>query len=84
MDIQNKNYIDLIAKGGISIILLYIIIHFGNLYYEKIEEVNKELLSIRVELAKIQSSIIDKEDINRIIQEKINLHEAKYHLHQQK
>lgn len=84
MEINHKNYIDLIAKGGISIILLYIIIHFGNLYYEKIEEVNKELLSIRVELAKIQSSIIDKEDINRIIQEKINLHEAKYHLHQQK
>ena len=84
MEINHKNYIDLIAKGGISIILLYIIIHFGNLYYQKIEEVNKELLSIRVELAKIQSSIIDKEDINRIIQEKINLHEAKYHLHQQK
>lgn len=84
MEINHKNYIDLIAKGGISIILLYIIIHFGNLYYEKIEQVNKELLSIRVELAKIQSSIIDKEYINRIIQEKINLHEAKYHLHQQK
>ena len=68
MDIQNKNYIDLIAKGGVSIILLYIIIHFGNLYYEKIEEVNKELLSIRVELTKIQSTIINKEDIISIIE----------------
>ena len=48
MELNTKNYFDLATKGGIALILLYIIVHFGNMYYLKIEEMNRELLSIRV------------------------------------
>ena len=40
---------------------------------------NKELLSIRVELAKIQSTLLSKDDISSMIDDKINLHEVKFH-----
>lgn len=77
-----KNMVDLFTKGGIgaiAIILLYILFHFGDLYYTKIEQMNKQLLSIRIELAKIQSTLINKDEISNLIDQKINVHEIKYH-----
>lgn len=75
----HKNIIELIAKTGAIGILAYIIIFFGGQYMEKITMMQKDLIQIRIELTKIQATLLSKDDIQDMINSKMNYHEAKYH-----
>ena len=75
----HKNIIELIAKTGAIGILAYIIIFFGGHYMEKITMMQKDLIQIRIELTKIQATLLSKDDIQDMINSKMNYHEAKYH-----
>lgn len=75
----HKNIIELIAKTGAIGILAYIIIFFGGQYMEKITMMQKDLIQIRIELTKIQATLLSKDDIQEMINSKMNYHEAKYH-----
>ena len=68
----HKNIIQLITKTGAIGILAYIIIFFGGQYMEKITTIQKDLIQIRIELTKIQSTLLSKDDIQEMIDSKMN------------
>lgn len=76
---EKNKIIELITKTGAIGILAYIIIFFGGQYMEKITMMQKDLIEIRIELTKIQSTLLSKDDIQSMINDKMNYHEAKYH-----
>lgn len=75
----HKTIIQLIAKTGAIGILAYIIIFFGGQYMQKMTMMQKDLIQIRIELTKIQATLLSKDDIQDMINSKMNYHEAKYH-----
>lgn len=81
MDAPNnhKNLLEIITKTGAIGILAYIIIYFGGAYLTKISEMQKDLIQIRIELTKIQTTLLSKDDITTMINQKMQLHEASFH-----
>ena len=71
---NHKNLIEIITKTGAIGILAYIIIFFGGQYMEKITMMQKDLIQIRIELTKIQSTLLSKDDIQGMINQKMDLH----------
>ena len=76
---NHKNLIEIITKTGAIGILAYIIIFFGGQYMEKITMMQKDLIQIRIELTKIQSTLLSKDDIQGMINQKMDLHQASFH-----
>ena len=76
---KNKNLIEIITKTGAIGVLAYIIVFFGSAYLTKITELQRQLLQIRIQLTKIQSSLLSKEDVESMIDNKFQIHEAKFH-----
>lgn len=74
-----KSIIELISKGGITAVLTFIVIYFGGSFLNSMQQMQKDLSSIRVQLVKIQSSIITQQHVEKMIQEKIKLLQYKYH-----
>ena len=72
-------YLEIFAKQGIAGLLIFVIVIFGLKYLEKLSEIQMDLQNIKVELVKVQTSIIDKAEIEKIIDTKIRLIELKYH-----
>lgn len=73
MDAPNnhKNLLEIITKTGAIGILAYIIIYFGGAYLTKISEMQKDLIQIRIELTKIQTTLLSKDDITTMINQKM-------------
>jgi len=63
MEKITNNVVELISKTGITGALIAVIIYFGSLFVSSLNDVQKELCSIRLELVKIQSSIISEDKI---------------------
>lgn len=76
---MHKNLIEIITKGGIIGILAYIILYFGTSYMSTMSEMQKDLIQIRIELTKIQTTLLSKDDIQGMINNKMQIHEAHYH-----
>ena len=71
---MHKNLIEIITKGGIIGILAYIILYFGTSYMSTMSEMQKDLIQIRIELTKIQTTLLSKDDIQGMINTKMELH----------
>lgn len=67
----HKNLIEIITKGGIIGILAYIILYFGTSYMSTMSEMQKDLIQIRIELTKIQTTLLSKDDIQGMINNKM-------------
>ena len=77
---QYKNTIlELCSKGGVAAVLLFILLYFGNSFLSSQQEMQKDLANIRVELAKIQATIIPPSQIEKMIDDKIKILEYHYH-----
>ena len=76
---NHKSLLETLAKSGISGLLIFVIIIFGLKYLEKFSEIQTDLQNIKIELVKVQNKIMDKADIEKLIDDKINLHEVKFH-----
>lgn len=74
-----KNIIDTFAKSGISGLLIFVIIFFGSRFVQKLTVIQTDLEKIKIELVKVQNTIIDRGEIEKMIENAINLHEAKKH-----
>ena len=79
MEKITNNVVELISKTGITGALIAVIIYFGSLFVSSLNDVQKELCSIRLELVKIQSSIISEDKIQKMIDDKIQKVIFKYH-----
>ena len=79
MEQLKKNVFQLLTKGGITAVLAFIIIYFGGMFIKNISEIQLQLSQIRVELVKIQSTIITEDVVEKRIDDKIKLHQYHYH-----
>ena len=71
--INHKAFFELLTKGGISAVLLFIIFYFGSCFLSSIQDMQKDLAQIRVEIVKIQASIITVSQVEKMIDEKTRL-----------
>ena len=78
-NLNSKNIIEIITKGGISAVLLVIILYFGGTFLRTMQEMQKDLASIRIEIAKVQTAILTPEQVEKMIDAKIKLLEYHYH-----
>lgn len=75
----NKTILTLLKEGGISAALIAVLIWFGTLFVNSIGDIQKDLSSIRLELVKIQSSLMTEERVEKIVDERIEKTILKYH-----
>lgn len=66
-------YLEIFAKQGIAGLLVFVIVIFGLKYLEKLSEIQMDLQSIKIELVKVQNQIIDKAEIEKMIETKLKL-----------
>jgi putative IMPACT (imprinted ancient) family translation regulator len=78
-NLNSKNIIEIITKGGISAVLLVIILYFGGTFLSTLQEMQKDLAQIRIEITKVQSTILTPEQVEKMIDAKIKLLEYKFH-----
>ena len=78
-NLTSKNLVETLAKGGLSAALIVLLMYFGGMFLSSMQEMQKDLSSIRVELVKIQASIITQEKVEHLIDEKIKILQYKYH-----
>lgn len=57
-NLNSKNVVEMLTKGGISAVLLIIILYFGGAFMNSMQEMQKDLASIRIEIAKVQVKIL--------------------------
>lgn len=56
-------------------ILIIIIGFFGAAYFNKLNEIQKDLVSLQIKVAEIQSSIMTRQDVKEMIRDEVQ----KYH-----
>ena len=76
---MNDKFLDILKKASPTTILVVILLYFGNLYLTKIEKVETELLSIRLELNKLQIQLVPANELQNEMRELIKTHERIYH-----
>lgn len=69
----------MITRGGVAAVLLVIVLYFGNTFILSMTEMQKELATIRVEIQKLQDSVITTATVEKMIDEKITLLQYKFH-----
>ena len=62
-----KTILTMLKEGGISAALIAVLIWFGTLFVNSIGEIQKDLSSIRLELVKIQSSLLTEERVEKLV-----------------
>ena len=78
-NLKNTNLVELVTKGGITAVLLVIILYFGGTFLRTMQEMQKDLAQIRVQIVKVQSAILSPEQVEKMIDAKIKLLEYKFH-----
>lgn len=76
---MNDKLLELLKKSSPTAILVVILLYFGNIYLTKIEKIETELLSIRLELNKLQMQLVPANELQNEMKELIKTHERIYH-----
>lgn len=76
---QTKGILEVFAKNGIAGLLIFVLVIFGLKFIEKLSEIQTDLQQIKIEMIKVQNSIVDKAEIEKMIADKIEIHEARHH-----
>ena len=63
MTMDNKTILDLLKNGGLAAALIAILLYFGTGLMTKLNELQKDLVNIRIELTTIQNTQFNREDI---------------------
>lgn len=79
MESPTKGILEIFAKNGIAGLLIFVLIIFGLKFIEKLSDIQVDLQNIKIELVKVQNTIIDKAEIEKMINDRFIIHEAKYH-----
>lgn len=76
---MNDKFLEILKKASPTTILFIILLYFGNLYLTKIEKIESELLSIRIELNKLQLQLVPANELKEEMKELIKTHERIFH-----
>ena len=55
---------------GITVALLG---YFGSIQYNKLTEIEKELISLKIDVVKIQTQMIDRDEVIKIVRQELGL-----------
>ena len=47
--------------------------YFGSIQYNKLTEIEKELISLKIEVVKIQTQMIDRDEVIKIVRQELGL-----------
>lgn len=76
---MNDKFLEILKKASPTTILIVILLYFGNIYLTKIEKIETELLSIRLELNKLQIQLVPASELKKEMRELIKTHERIFH-----
>jgi len=76
---MDNKFLEILKKASPTTILIIILFYFGNIYLTKIEKIETELLSIRLELNKLQIQLVPANELQDEMRELIKTHERIYH-----
>lgn len=76
---MNDKFLEILKKASPTTILIIILFYFGNIYLTKIEKIETELLSIRLELNKLQMQLVPANELQQEMKSLIKIHEKIYH-----
>lgn len=79
METSTKSILSILKDGGVSAALIAILLYFGSQFLTSISSIQTDLANIKMELVKIQASIITQEKIQKIVDQKIEKTVLKYH-----
>ena len=74
-----QSAIQFAKQQGLSAVLIIILLFFMNNFNAQLEEIKKDLVNIKMTLVEIQSKYIEKQQVRKIVDEKIKQHEERYH-----
>ena len=75
----SKTVLTLLKEGGLSAALIAILLYFGSVFVNSVTDIQKDLNSIRLELVKIQTTLMTEEKVEKMIDDKIERTVLKYH-----
>lgn len=76
---ETNKILQLFKQYGLNSVLIVLLIFFMTNFNSQLEEIKKDLVSIKISLTEIQSKYIDKDTVREMIDNAIQKHEAKYH-----
>ena len=76
---NSKEFIEYLTKGGISAALLFIVCYFGNIFLQNLQNMQKDLSAIRIQITKVQANILTPQQVEKMIDNKIKILEYHYH-----
>ena len=79
METPTKSILSILKDGGVSAALIAILLYFGSQFLTSISSIQTDLANIKMQLVKIQASIITQEKIQKIVDQKIEKTVLKYH-----
>lgn len=81
-----QNIIEIVTKNGVIGILALVLWWYGsaidsrlNQFNNRLNEISKQIVNIKIQLAQANVSYSSKEETRKIVDEKIKEHEQRYH-----
>ena len=79
-------FFQIIKKDGLLGVLIIMLFYFGNTFNSSLNEFNnrltditKEIVEIKIQLASMRATYIDKDETRKIVEQAFNKHIQQYH-----
>lgn len=76
---ETNKVLQIFKQYGLNSVLIVLLLFFMTNFNSQLEQIKKDLVSIKISLTEIQSKYIDKDTVREMIDSAIEKHEAKYH-----
>ena len=76
---ETNKVLQIFKQYGLNSVLIVLLLFFMTNFNSQLEQIKKDLVSIKISLTEIQSKYIDKDTVREMIDNAIEKHEAKYH-----
>lgn len=81
-----QSFIDIIKSNGAVGVIAILLFYFGNTFNSSLNEFNnrltditKEIVEIKIQLASMRATYIDKDETRKIVEQAFNKHIQQYH-----
>ena len=76
---ETNKVLQIFKQYGLNSVLIVLLLFFMTNFNSQLEQIKKDLVSIKISLTEIQSKYIDKDTVREMIDNAIEKHQAKYH-----
>ena len=79
MEKVTSSLLDIFKQYGLNSVLIILLLFFMTNFNTQLEQIKKDLVSIKISLTEIQSKYIDKDTVREMIDNQIQKHIEHYH-----